>query len=1042
MNRNIVIIEEIEVPVHNSYPVLLDENTYLREIALLTSESENRQNVSRSSECLLRAFKNYKTLASPTKPYPSYAGIRDPVFVYDYDKVIVLDTVAETSEIRRVNDKSRDGNLGFAPRTLISELRAWKKFRGENRSRTWSTVTSSKGERVQTPRDPVVRHCATEKCSTLVLSQGKWTSVTPEWAVDKPEIARLLPGDMAFLIGIKGFEERKDGESEIEYYARVRPSPKYVVESNGIVAPADADAFGANLIFEGFGYDVEYSRCLRRETDARAKTIETWEEADATPLGLIVNGADPKSETKRNYAKGRNRTRVDDGTKRRKAIQKKLEFAEKAEAKLAKTIVAKGAERGYVRVFDSFENMRRELYEGLRGKEFDPTPVELVEHGNTVQAIRKAAGTKISKEVAEDVLRGGKLLEVGDRVLLVDATGRRDIFEKSKDPDGELFWALKGTVAVSGIRPCNHKDAGNTSSTDSVMWDVCDIERERVKARAEAYKDAIEFIDGGTSAIKVNQPGTQESLRQTTLFYKSEGKYVPSTKGILDVTGYKYEVAGVNIPVSIDEVILHPEYRDGYTEAVSQSDSDTMMFDPNAQAPKGSDLGGDRDRDMDADRTSDFDFAREREFASDTVKSIISRAVDGMVSGASYDLVGINTRVLKNMVAFSVSPFSDLATGEAQEQKARTLRLITSTIQYVAVFVTMARQIVTVESRNEKDRDELMEIAITKSKTIDFSEFFPERKSLRAALDSKVTKSSLTTIYESELNTSPLLRDMLTRPPDNAYTITNAGKSLKNWVGFRPYISGLSRQDSDGFDELRKVVRKTSTTTAKSITGFNKRGRCCQEVIPPHAFDDKKDTKIDISDLKSFEVPKSIDESFVDDIKRSLRNAFRAFVRILAAKDAKRISLDENGRKVRAKPAVIAKTLKGMKTFVFEQETGFGDIAKRIDDNELRGIFTEIYKRKLTISASDNAEVSARMETAREDRKQMQVSYVESMDQESKTAYFAQREIGIKLDEVMEYEMQNKGDAEIDKDKSVDIADDSHEYGDYELVTIEDDGTS
>ena len=135
--------------------------------------------------------------------------------------------------------------------------------------------------------------------------------------------------------------------------------------------------------------------------------------------------------------------------------------------------------------------MRRELYTGLRGKEFDPTPFELKEYGDTVQAIKKAAGTKISKEVAEDVLRGGKTIDIGDRVLLVDTTGRRDIFEKSKDPDGDLFWALKGTVAVSGIRPCDFK---NKEKESSIEWEVCDLEHERIKSRIDSFKEALDFI--------------------------------------------------------------------------------------------------------------------------------------------------------------------------------------------------------------------------------------------------------------------------------------------------------------------------------------------------------------------------------------------------------------------------------------------------------------------------------------------------------------------------------------------------------------------
>jgi len=305
MNRDIVVIEEIEVPVYKSEPVLLDDETFLREIGLLTSETENRRNVSRTTDSLLRAFKNYKTLSSPTKSYPSYSGINNPVFVYEYDKVVILDTVAETSEFRRSNNKSN----GFEPRTLISELKNWTKFKGPNRLRIWSTVTNAKNERVQVARDPVEMECSDNKCSNLILSQGKWTSVLPEWAVGHTNFTRLLPGDKAYLSGIKGLPKRKNGESELEYYIRIRPSSKQIIQKNEILCPTDADEYGVELIFKGFKYDINYSRSLRYEMDNNAKTVEEWNTPELPPDGLLVSHEVP-IKNKGEYSKRKRQTGI------------------------------------------------------------------------------------------------------------------------------------------------------------------------------------------------------------------------------------------------------------------------------------------------------------------------------------------------------------------------------------------------------------------------------------------------------------------------------------------------------------------------------------------------------------------------------------------------------------------------------------------------------------------------------------------------------------------------------------------------------------
>jgi hypothetical protein len=287
---------------------------------------------------------------------------------------------------------------------------------------------------------------------------------------------------------------------------------------------------------------------------------------------------------------------------------------------------------------------------------------------------------------------------------------------------------------------------------------------------------------------------------------------------------------------------------------------------------------------------------------------------------------------------------------------------------------------------------------------------------------------------------------MLNAPPEVVYTLTNAGRSLKSWIGFRPSITGItkgkiSKLDENAFETLRIFIRKTSTTTTKSVTGFNKRGRCCQELIPSIDFKLTKTDIIEIKGSKTFNVPETIDALFEDDIRRCLKNTYRTFLRKLSNKKNSRNQYDPKNKIVRSKPSIRDKMLENIKKLEITNETKYEDIAKRIDDKELLELFTDIYKNNIKIAASDNAELSSRMETAREDRKQMQVSYVESMDQESKSAYFAQREIGIKLDEVMEYEIQNQEDAKISKDLENNV-DDSHEYGDFSLFTVEDDGNS
>ena len=990
----IVVIGEVEVPVFAAEAGLLDDEKYVREVTMLMSDVFKGDDLARSARASLRAFRQYKALAAPTRPYPHFGAVEGPVFVYEYDKVVVLDTAAEKREIERI--LGDDG--GFAPRTLIFELRALKQFRGEVRRRVWRPLASGRGEVVPETRDPVHRHCEADKCAALTLADGKWGTTPVPWVGDAAETVRLLPGDAAHLRGLKGFPPREEGEDEIEYFRRVRPPAAEVVARLAALAPAAVDVIGLAPAFRGFPYDSGFSEALRAEAAKSASAIKSWPDTRIAPNGLASTET-RASSLDRAYFRQKPSSKLD-CAKRLKAVRSKMEAAERRESRSK-------PEPGYVRAFDSFASMQASLATGLRDRDRDPTPRDLALLGETVEEVMKASPVKITRAVAEDVLRGGKVIQEGELVLLVDRAGRRDVFEKSRDPQGKLFWALKGTVAVAGVRACG--DESNGGDSPALAWDLCDIDAERVRAKADFYRDAVGFLSG------CDEPA-DESARDAILFFREDGKYTASATEGVRRRGFVYEVSGANILTGIDEVILHPEYREGFTEVPRDNfPSSAASVDP-------------------VDPT-------------DVARMVVSRGVDGMSAGAMFDTIGLNTRVLKNMVMFAVSSVADVFTGDERERKARTLRLITSALQYTVVYVTMARQIADVDRRDDASRARLFEIAIQRAKAIDFSEYFPERAPLRAAMDKKLVPESVRALYNDELASSALLRDMVTRVPDTVFALTTGGRSLKNWVGFRP---ALSQTGSPAYNALRKRIRDAMLPANRSVAGFSKRGRCCADKIPPLPAEKATEAERMAKSLEArlraiTKTDIAIRNDFARDAEAAVANSLRRFARTLAVLSGpNRDALDH---KVSAKHVDIkrdhdaAVRFSGLGTGYEHDPNPVARLEKTVAALKVtRDLLVGFVVEDLGVALSDDSVVSARMERAREDLKNLQVAYVESLDAEAKQGYLAQRDIGIKLDEVREYDLMTAAERTLDRD-TVDAVDDDHEFGDYALETVEDDGT-
>ena len=989
--NDLVIIGEIDVPVFQTDTSLLNDDVFVREISILVSEVSKGSRLEQTAEACLRAFQRYKTLTSPTKPYPSYAALVDPVFLYEYDKIVVLDTLSAKKEVVRiVKDQG-----GFSPRTILSEIRAIKQLSGPLRRAAWSPVTSDSGNTIRERRHQVARHCEIEKCTSLFYGESGWGSVKPEWLPD--ERVLLLPGDKARFKGILGADKMKSNESDIDYYRRIRPTAKDIVEKRGLVNILQVDKIGFDDVARGHKYDEDFCKDLRDVMSSIVSKTSEIKDEIRTPEGLSITDSRDSIYISK-FFEQRPSSKVDCSRKLKISISK-LETAEK---QLSRRSVS---ELPYVRVFDSFQKMQRELVNGVRDPEFDPTPRELIEKGETVEEIRKASPVKISREVAEDVLRGGKLIGVGERVLLVDKSGRRDVYSKAKDPQGELFWALQGAIAVSGVKPCEGE----------VLFDLCDIEKERKRSLVDSLRDSIEFLTG----CDVDTTNYKDSL----LYYSPGDKYNNGYLDSIRKIGFRYNVAGANMLLNIDEVILHPEFKEGFTE-VSGKDTKTVT---------------------------------EIESTKSTSSMMVSRAVLGMATGSDVDTMGLNTRVLNNMVMFSVSGVSDIEQGDEAERKARALRFITACLQYTIVYITIARQIADKDRRNDKSRNDLFGIAIDRAKSIDFSDLFPERSLLKSAIDKKLVPESIKAIYDDELRRSPLLRDMMSQEPVTVFTLTNGGLSLKNWVGFRP---SFQKQDENGpLKDLRSFVRKTMKSAKKSVSGFSKRGRCCEESVPGFSDQLVEETRVDVSlplTTKSFvsmgvSFPKlnidMVDDGFLMDISQGIVSTVKKLCRSLRI-----LSSSERGQhsdltkfKLGVSAASIEyEVVKKALTSIPKENMSLEEVDKwlssiKLKNGEVATHLVEELVKVFSISAVDNRLLVMRMEEAREQKKNQQVTFVESLDSDAKSAFLAQRDIGIKLDEVMEFELQSSQDAKIEKPDEEKV-DDSHEWADVPYETVEDNG--
>lgn len=392
----------------------------------------------RRGELVDSARRQAESEASPCWP-GCMASQLDMVPVFRYDKVLVADDRASVSELER----QLQGVDGFAPRSLaleISALRDATRFGGKDRA--WRPVLPPSGEpddsviTVRSAIDPAERHCALpdEACGSLRIDSGKFSR--PRGADPLSDRVRLLPGDRVQLVRV----DRDGDEFSFEDFV---PDAKALAAERGVMTPGHADRIVSSM---GLSWSLEFVALLRASADEAADAFVF--DADAP---VVVKGTKRRGEERFPAAVRPSKANVE---RLQAAVDKKL-------ASLKRPAKSKGGGKGgddVVRVYrDPGELAADENNEdAVQGPEHDDTPRSILADALALPAdgrpleerIREAADTRLSKDTVANIARGGKRIEVGQRVSL-RSSGVEQVFMRAREQKtGSLFWALQTTRAA------------------------------------------------------------------------------------------------------------------------------------------------------------------------------------------------------------------------------------------------------------------------------------------------------------------------------------------------------------------------------------------------------------------------------------------------------------------------------------------------------------------------------------------------------------------------------------------------------------------
>lgn len=436
------------------------------------------------------------------------ASVVGDVPVFEYDKLVVLDTEADLGVFRRLTE----GVAGFAAVTLKKEVAslaggsadAWRPLKPA------VSAPGSVETRLRAAVDPAARHCSLPgaACGSIATEGGVWTRMSRGGV----ETVRLLPGDRVSLVSMDGA-----GTSLSEY----SPDARRVAVALGVRTQGDADraAQAAGMTRDGAFWEGLRRAASVTEPEAARKAVPVELGASPRPGAPVVPvPVVPELDVARvaasvSEALGSVRRRLGSSKSGRRSLP------------------ATEGPGSVVKVYATSEELAADESDplALYGPEFDDTPRRLLAEASSLAGdgpiedkIAEASSTRLSAEEIKNVARGGRAIGVGQKVLLREGGVEHEYMRAADGASGQLFWALQTSRPSGSLGSATRCEAGG-SAGGAFCFEPPPAAAEVERFREEVLADSESRLR--SAAQKSDSSGFEGDVTRLRVYGGADGPY-------------------------------------------------------------------------------------------------------------------------------------------------------------------------------------------------------------------------------------------------------------------------------------------------------------------------------------------------------------------------------------------------------------------------------------------------------------------------------------------------------------------------------------
>ncbi|AUF82297.1 hypothetical protein TetV_205 [Tetraselmis virus 1] len=868
--------------------------------------------------------------------------------VFKYNKVIVLDDPESLVDFNR----QMEGIEGFDARVLKQEIDNLKESTDKNTA--WRPLSGGNSE-LKEIVDPATRHCVlpAENCSEVSLNNGLWTR-TASHTVEK---VRLLPGDKVTLERIDVNDDEKD-------FDNFTPDVIDFIKTNNLTSTGQADRMVEDM---GLLWNTDFRNDVRKQITEMVLNDEIDANDEGENDDVDVMMPDFTSNSSNIYGD------VVAPKTNLESIKKKLESALTKLKIPAKKKISSKKDDNIVRIYKSLTEFMQDEGnpEVLYGEEFDSTDrsvllkaMELDDTGKSIEEkIQDVSNKKLTKQELTSIAKGGKLIDVGDKVILSDK-GTDQIYMRAKEAStGKYFWALQSTIPKGYKNMKLNCVDDKKDQDDSVCYEAPPSDEEIAVFKRDQIDRALERIN---ESLKKFPDNTIEEARIRS-FDTEVLKYTRDP-----VNNFEIEVSYVS--PQTDEFVS--EFR-AVAEDISKDNNASMNYKTYAQLAAASMLGQ-------------------------------------IVRGAKLPVKDLGVEWLVELVATSSMNNADALEAELnpEQDPLRLSFLISAANASCALAVMFGNEAILSVLSRAKKADVTGLLSTAKANAV-----------WEKASEKLINSSSVDAAGMDLKQRSPMLSHvLLLKESGNIITsaeIKRPNKSkLDDWVGFKPRLDFLKVID----ETIPKSLTGTccpqmAKTEKKDKIDIEPKIQPVTNVLKTDILELLKNSGIqDKNKDKKFveEMLKSSNIEIINCIKNSLISLNSLIARLSHLKRE-----DDDLRPYKSiSPPMAKDILKNISPIVKSVKdakdiesvfTVWIKIMKMIPVS-LTGLLIKITVNKLKIVNTDVEKLFNKMEEAKENIKMEKIAFIEAWNEEEQSLFGEMRALGLQTinEQILEYDRLNK----------------------------------